>query len=236
MRHLVTAFLFALALVALLLPAPASAQEAAGEWSGAIALPTGELGFSVVLTPGDDGWTGTIDIPAQQLDDFPLTEVRVEGAAAHFEMDGIPGRPTFDGKVDGDRLAGTITQSGQSLTFELTRGAQLVVEAPEVPAEPVTGTGAPGVWVGSIDTGAGTLRLVVTVMGGGEEPLTGKLRSVDQGALMEVEEIILEEGVLRLALPGIGATFEGPLSDDGSRVEGIWSQNGVELPLTLHRT
>ncbi|MDA8018644.1 MAG: serine hydrolase [Thermoanaerobaculia bacterium] len=111
----------------LLLPAAtvlADAPDFVGHWEGAIAIPGQPLEFEVDLELTDDGsLSGDLSIPAQQLRDYALSELRVEGDDIHFEMAGIPGTPTFDGTRDGDTVAGTFVQGGGSLSFEMSRAA-----------------------------------------------------------------------------------------------------------------
>jgi len=104
----------------------AGGQEAptpAGHWEGAIVVPGGELGIDVDLMVEAGTWSGDISIPVQQTQDFVLSEVSVAGNEVSFLMAGVPGDPTFEGTMseDGETIAGTFTQSGQSLTFRLTR-------------------------------------------------------------------------------------------------------------------
>ena len=67
-------------------------------------------------------------------------------------MPGVPGQPTFDGELaaDGEAIAGTFRQSGQSLPFALRRttAAAASAPAPSPPAQPVPGEGAVGEWLG----------------------------------------------------------------------------------------
>lgn len=95
-----------------------------GHWEGAIQVPGGELGINVDLMSDGVSWSGDISIPMQQTEDFPLSDIRVEGARVTFAMAGVPGDPRFDGTIseDGQTIAGTFTQGGQNLTFSLTRG------------------------------------------------------------------------------------------------------------------
>ena len=103
---------------------PQETPSAAGHWEGAIIVPGGELGIDVDLSLGEDGvWKGDISIPLQATEDFPLSEVKVEGLQVTFAMAGVPGEPTFRGTLseDGRNMTGAFIQGGQSLQFRLER-------------------------------------------------------------------------------------------------------------------
>ena len=109
----------------------ASAQgDPAGRWEGTIGPGVIDLGIVVSLEQGADGWSGTIDIPAQGAQGLPLREVTVDGSAVGFVIDGVPGDPTFDGLLDGDRIEGAFLQGGQEFAFDLTRSDGEAVEGP----------------------------------------------------------------------------------------------------------
>ncbi|WP_067704893.1 alpha/beta hydrolase family protein [Nocardia jejuensis] len=103
-----------------------------GDWHGNIEIPQHPIAVGVTFT--DDG-KATIDIPAQGLTDTPLTEVKTDPAAVSWKLPDIPGDPAFAGRYDKtlDTITGAFTQSGQSLTLNLTRGK---VEGPPRPQEP----------------------------------------------------------------------------------------------------
>src|SRR5690242_19881008 len=139
---------FAIALVlagvVLAVGSPVAAQapppSAAGTWSGRIDVPSSPLQISVTLTGAAGGaWTGTIDIPAQGAKGLALANVAVSGAAVSFAIAGVPGNPAFTGTIsaDGARIAGTFSQGGATLAFELARGAAATpAAAPARPQEP----------------------------------------------------------------------------------------------------
>ncbi len=121
-----------LALVALLAIASvardAQAQEpphpVAGRWAGHIEIPGGRLEVSVTLETGATGaWTGTADIPAQGARGLPLADISIDGRSVSFRLAVGQGDPTFTGTLsdDGAGIAGTFTQAGASLPFELIR-------------------------------------------------------------------------------------------------------------------
>ncbi len=220
-----------------------SAADPSGRWSGAIKLPNGELAIDVTLSSGSDsgdgaGWTGSIDIRAQGLHGFPLSAVGVDGGRVHFEMSGVPGTPTFDGTLDeaGSSIAGTFHQGGQSLEFSLHRASGKEEPAKSAAAaDAVPGTGMVGEWKGALDVGV-TLRLALHVKSAEGGGLTAVFDSLDQGATLPVDTITFEGGTLRFAIDQIKGSYEGSMNDDGSAVEGTWSQGGRSIPLTFYRT
>lgn len=111
--------------VALFLPAFLHAQDTAspeGTWKGSINVPGGDLGVTVYLMrDGQSGWKGTIDIPQQGAKALPLTKIAVAVPDITFAIMGIPGEPTFKGKLSGNTLAGSFLQGGGTIPFSLRR-------------------------------------------------------------------------------------------------------------------
>jgi len=120
-------FVFALTLlVAFAFGLRSETPSAAGRWEGSIELPGQKLEVFVSLTEREPGaWSGTIDIPAQGASALPLTGFQVTADAVRFAIAGVPGDPTFAGRLaaDGATLSGDFTQGGQSLSFRLRRRA-----------------------------------------------------------------------------------------------------------------
>jgi pimeloyl-ACP methyl ester carboxylesterase len=107
--------------------------------------------------------------------------------------------------------------------------------APANAAGEARGKGAAGVWLGALEVGPVKLRLGVELaeVGGA---LQGTMTSLDQGGVkIKVDEAAFADGSLKLVLKSIGGTFEGKLSDDGSKLVGTWTQGPGKLPLTLER-
>ena len=212
---------------------PPDQETAAGHWDGEITLPAGSLKIAVDLAKEEAGWSGTIDIPAQGLRDFTLSDVSVDGRDVGFKMPKIPGDPTFEGKLsnDGDTLAGEFRQGGATLTFKLVRGEKAAEAQPEF----VPGEGLAGDWQGRIDAGVIKLRIVLKLIESDGE-LTGKLISIDQGnAEIPLEDIELKGRKVSFAAPKAASSFEGTMNEDGSQIEGKWSQAGQKLDLTAGR-
>jgi CubicO group peptidase (beta-lactamase class C family) len=116
MRNFVAGLLFLLALPLF------AADSPAGRWYGAVKLSEAvSLDVDVDLEADGAGWKGDITIPAQGARDLPLT-VSVDGTKVKLVIRGVPGDPTFDGTLEGDKLAGPFTQGGQTFSFSLSRG------------------------------------------------------------------------------------------------------------------
>jgi len=131
--------LLALFLAPALMPGTARAQgDFEGHWEGAIELPGAELGVRVDLRHTEEGWTGTIDIPMQGAEGLPLSGFEVSGTGIRFAIQGVPGDPTFDGRLEEDGvIRGPFRQSGQEFTFRLSRAEWLSEPArPQTPEPP----------------------------------------------------------------------------------------------------
>jgi uncharacterized protein len=111
---------------------------AAGHWEGSIEIPGTPLPILCDLSRGENGtWEGKLSIPAQNLRDFKLGSVVVDGPNVSFVMPGIPGDPTFKGKLaaDSTAIAGEFTQGGRTLPFKLEHKTGTIAE-PKRPQEP----------------------------------------------------------------------------------------------------
>jgi CubicO group peptidase (beta-lactamase class C family) len=112
-------------LLALLLAAPLLAQETGltGHWEGNVEIPGQKLGVNLDFTREGGAWKGDISIPLQNAKDIPLVNIALEGNAATFEIQGVPGTPTFKGTLEGSKIAGDFTQGGATFPFSLERAA-----------------------------------------------------------------------------------------------------------------
>ena len=228
MKRLLTLFLLSSSVVA--------AADPAGHWEGSIALPEIPLEIRVDLAREDGSWGGTIDIPAQGLRAFALAGVVVGDGKASFRMAGIPGDPTFQGTVaaNGQSIAGTFSQAGQTFPFRLERRAK-EPDRLATPAHGVPGEGFAGIFQGSLRVGPAELRLVLELRDG-PQGLAGNVDSIDQNAMdIPVTAARVDGASLHLELSTIGGAFEGQRSEDGSRISGTWRQGGQSMPLVFQR-
>lgn len=205
----------------------------AGYWKGSIDLPNGVLPINLTLEEKDQKWSGVVDVPLQGVTKHPLSELKVEGRKVSFVLKGIPGDPTFNGTVSDDdsSLTGKVSQGGQEMPFSTKRAKK----PPEKASDPVPGEGVVGTWAGTLKVGAAEMRLGLTVKEEREGVLSAKLNSLDQGVILDADEVTFNDRNLTFTIKRIQGSFKGDLNKDGSSLEGSWTQ-GRSFPLTLHRT
>jgi pimeloyl-ACP methyl ester carboxylesterase len=109
------------------------ARSYGGHWGGAIEIPGTPLPVAVDLTFTSGQWSGTFDSPAQGATAIPLRNVRVTADGIEMTIQGIPGEPTFRGKLAEGAITGTFSQLGQTFPFRLERKE---VSRPARPQEP----------------------------------------------------------------------------------------------------
>ncbi|HDT13539.1 MAG TPA: serine hydrolase, partial [Candidatus Aminicenantes bacterium] len=69
--------------------------------------------------------------PIQGAKDLPLAGIKAEGGEVVFMIGGVPGEPTFKGRMsaDGATISGTFIQGGGTFPFELARGENPAAKA-----------------------------------------------------------------------------------------------------------
>jgi uncharacterized protein (TIGR03435 family) len=95
-----------------------------------------------------------------------------------------------------------------------------------------------GTWQGALQipqAPSGQLRLVIEISTTDADTLKAVLHSIDQGGVAIKGTATLQGSAVKMALVGIGATFEGKLSADGSSIAGTWSQGPMPFNLNLKR-
>jgi hypothetical protein len=93
-----------------------------------------------------------------------------------------------------------------------------------------------GDWEGKIDTGDGSLRVIVHLSQAADGTLNGSLDSPDQGATgTAIDSVNYREPDLHFAIQSFGSTFDGQMNNDHSEIAGVWKQSGRSLPLVFKR-
>jgi len=98
-------------------------QTIAKDYDGTIKLPGIELDLSIHLENMDKQWTGTLDIPKQNIKGMVLSELTVDDDTLSFKLPEVPGNATYSGtfSTSFDQIVGTFTQGGQKLELVFKR-------------------------------------------------------------------------------------------------------------------
>ncbi|MES2442478.1 MAG: serine hydrolase [Pseudomonadota bacterium] len=180
------------ALAAMALAAPATAQEAAGNWAGTLEPAPGARLPLVLHIKRDDAGTlsGTLDSPAQGVEGLPLAAITAEAGSLAFTVPPVGGRYTAQWDAAAAAWKGTWSQGGQSLPLSF---------AAPPPRKPL-----PAGWQPPADAGIAALiaasnapragqGIVVGVLGPEGQRIvaggTGAGARVDRGTLFEIGSI-----------------------------------------------
>jgi len=226
----------ALALIPLS-PGVSDAQDdPSGVWQGAIETPGQAVEVTVTLRIGADGaLSGTIDIPLQNLSDFPLSDVAAADGSVTFAL---ASAAVFTGSWDAaaQTISGEVAQGGGTVPFSLTRiGDALEEEAAEA-IDPELAAKVTGDWQGNLNAQGQILPIVFHISLDAGGALTATMDSPAQGQNgLPVDAVAFDGSTLRVELNYAGAFFEGTINADATAVEGNWTQGGAALPLTIEK-
>src|SRR5579859_3144592 len=82
-----------------------------------------------------------------------------------------------------------------------------------------------GDWNGTLNTGAGELRLVLHVTKNPDGTLKSTLDSIDQGAKgIPVNSTTLKNSMLNLNVEAVNGSYEGKVNADAREIIGTWTQ------------
>lgn len=114
-----------------------SAQDISGTWSGDLELPGAKLTLVFHIQSQEQGWTGTMDSPDQQVTGIPISSIAFEPPKLRLEVQN--GVIVYEGEmVSKDSVSGTFRQSGMSFPVGLKRGVkpEIKIERPQTPVPP----------------------------------------------------------------------------------------------------
>jgi len=205
--------------------------DPSGHWKGSIEIPGRTLELEIDLARNSAGeLVGTAS--SADAKNIPLTKAALTGQTMTFYT---RSDQPFTGTLaaNGTSMAGTLTLSGYSLPLELTRTGDAKIEPPPTSA-PIT-KALEGRWTGALRTGAGDLRVVLTLANRPDGGSSGTFISVDEGGMMLPVRITQQAAGVTIELSGIDGVYAGTLNAAGTELTGAFTQRGASLPLTLTR-
>ena len=96
---------------------------------------------------------------------------------------------------------------------------------------------AEGNWLGSLKISGISLRIVFHISKTEDGNYKSTLDSPDQGAKdIPVEKVSLYGDSIKMEMPQLGGEYKGRFDDEGTSIEGKWTQAGQTFPLNLEKT
>ncbi len=161
---------------------------------------------------------------------LPLADIQIAGDTLRFAVTGITAG--FSGAYGANRtvVEGTFTQSGAQFPLILERSEGTTAAAP---------TDTEGqlleAWIGELDMGTVSPVMQFRIVRLASGDTVGYFDSVTEGRTGFPATWSMEEDSLTFTVAAISLTYRGALNDAHDSAEGIWSQGGREVPLTLSR-
>jgi pimeloyl-ACP methyl ester carboxylesterase len=94
-----------------------------------------------------------------------------------------------------------------------------------------------GIWQGTLEFSGMELRIIFVISRSPDNTLTATYDVPEQNAFdVPVDIITFNNRDVRLEIIPIDGVYKGKLSEDGTKIDGSWIQDGMTLPLVLKRT
>lgn len=209
----------------------ASGQDVTGDWQGTLSAAGAELRLVLHITKSADGTlTATLDSVDQNANGIPVSSVAFKDSKLTLGINAVHG--SYEGTVapDSKSISGTWTQNS-SLPLKFIR-ATAPLKTEHKPAKP---SDIDGAWMGSLDIGAVTLRVVFHIVNT-EDGLVATMDSPDQNAKgLPTTSVTRDGSNLTIEAKSIGGLYQGKIASDLSSIEGSFTQMGAAHPLVLRR-
>ena len=216
-----------------------SASDLQGFWEGTLSVGhvTARLVLKVHKAP-DGTYTATMDSIDESARDIPVNTITLSNRTVQFQLASL--RARYEGALNAraTEMAGE-WRNGRTkvpVTFKRTK-APPTIPAPLPPSAYAKREGSPlqGVWKATLELGI-PLRLVVRISETSPGKLIGTMDSPDQGARnIPLTTAEYSKPTARFDITSIDGHFEGTLKDDGSEIEGTWTQAGNSTACLLTR-
>ncbi len=111
------------------------APSLAGDWAGSLKIGTASLRIVFHVSAVATGYAATMDSPDQGTRGIPVSAVRLEGGNVTFEVAAVGGRYRGTLSEGGESIEGVWSQSGLSLSLNLTKQPAQPSRTSEKPSE-----------------------------------------------------------------------------------------------------
>lgn len=202
-------------------------DQLAGDWNGFIDVQGNQLNI-LISFKREQELTGTISIPAQNLQNFPLSNININEEKVLFNME-IPNQKIeFSGEINDNQIKGTFSQQGQFFPFELNKGKVVTNEKEDDEVFMSIDTGK-GELYGSLvlPNEEGPFPIVLIIPGSGPTDRNGNsaLSLGKNDSLKMLANQLAEQGVASLRYDKRGA---------GKNISAIVPNKEVRFELFIH--
>jgi hypothetical protein len=209
------------------------AADPSGHWQGKVQTPAGQMPIEVDLARNAKGeWTGTINLPDEQLKGLPLQSVELKGnkiglnARRDQPMEG-------EISVDGKSIEGTLNTAEGGAPFVLTRTGDAVI-APAVTSDPIA-RDLEGLWNASLMTREGELQLALNLANQPDGKGMARIINITQGGLILPARFVQNASTVTLEITVLPLSFTGSLNAGRNELTGTIKQGSTSVPLTFKK-
>ena len=215
------------------------ASDLQGFWEGTVSV--GHMTLRLVLkvekTP-DGTYAATMDSIDQGAKDIPVNAMTLSNSTVQFQLPALRAKYEAGLNARATEMSGEWNQAGTKIpvTFTRTKTPSTILE-PLPPSAYAKREGSPlqGVWKATLEVGI-PVRIVVKISETSPGKFIGTMDSPDQGARnIPLTTAEYSKPTARFDITSIDGHFEGTLSDDGSAIDGTWTQVGNDTPCLLTR-
>jgi murein DD-endopeptidase len=114
-----------------------------------------------------------------------------------------------------------------TVTFVAILGCIALGALPALAGAQAGNTGLAGAWNGELGSGAAKLHIVLTFTKAADGSFSGQLNSVDQGSVIPMDNITLQDDAVRFEVKAIGGVYAGRLNGAATEITGTWTQSGT---------
>jgi hypothetical protein len=94
-----------------------------------------------------------------------------------------------------------------------------------------------GTWAGALELPGSELEMIFHIASEGDDLWSGTVDVPAQGAVgIPISQVSNQDGVVAFDVSLISGIYSGEFNPDGTALEGVWEQSGMQIPMTLKRT
>jgi pimeloyl-ACP methyl ester carboxylesterase len=199
-------------------------------WSGTLDAGGTKLRLEIDIVENAGQLSGELRSLDQGNARLKTTEIEMNKELLSFSVPQVGAK--FSGKLSEDGLAaeGIFAQAGAKMPLTLVKSDQIAVTA-EAPLKETFKEA----WVGKLKMGLiePVMQFRIVTLESGE--LAARFDSITEGRTDFEATWSIDGDTIEFNVESIKLNFAGKLNEAGDLAEGIWSQGGREVPLTLQR-